>query len=351
MTLDDDDLKIVPERDNLSSEKRPKATKAKSSYSMASIALWFLVLLLMVAAGGLFSQNLQLNSTLTSYQTKLDKQSKLIAEQQGSLSAMDGRIQSLESQLVATGRDLSQSGSSLEKRIEEAGSSLEKRIKASEHEIRKLWDLSNKRNKVDIAANSQQLKAATGDIAGLKKSLSEQQQGLAVQKEQLAEQFAALEKSAKALGTQQKALGEKQDQLVSAQQTLTQAQTKQEQQLKGLVSAGQSLSSKDEAQKKIIADLSVKLKQLEQHSAQLKQHSNKLKLIDAQSKQLAALEKTLAQLDGMDQTETKILLEEHSERLDAVDASRRQFISSVTKLTTDVNQLQLELGKLKTSGQ
>ena len=351
MSLDDDDLKIVPERDNISSEKRPKASKGKSSHSMANIALWFCVCLLVVAAGGLFTQNQQLNTALQGYQSKLETQSKLMTAQQANLSVMDERIQSLESQLAATGRDLSQSGSSLEKRIEEAGSSLEKRINASEHEIRKLWDLSNKRNKADIAENSQQLKVAIDDIASLKKSLIEQQQGFAKQKQQLSEQLAVLEKSDKALEALQKSLQSGQAQLVSDQKELTQMQAKQQLQLEQVASEGKSLSNIDEAQKKVIADLGGKLKQLEQHSAQLKQQGEKLKQVDALNNQLVGLEKKLAQLGNMDQTEMRILLEEHNERLDAVDASRRQFISSVTRLTTDVNQLRLELGQLKAASQ
>ena len=55
----------------------------------------------------------------------------------------------------------------------------------------------------------------------------------------------------------------------------------------------------------------------------------------------------MIKLDNHDQTEVKIRLDEYAERLDAIDAARRQLTTNITRLNTDVNRIQLTLKSMK----
>ncbi len=254
-----DNMKIVPERDD------PAPIRSGSSGRSGGNGLvWFAVALLIAGVVAVYFQNNQLAGKLE--------------QQQASLNQAAQRIQLLEDELTATGRDLSKSGSTLEKRLE-----------ASEHEIRKLWDLSNKRNKVDIASNEAALKQLAKDIKALEANQKEQQSALT-------DEMATRENMDKALQTEQQVFSQR------------------------LTTASSDLAKLAEKQAQLSADLA----------------DVKKKLAKIDSKAIQNIEKTLSVYD---------------ERLDAIDASRRQLTSNVTRLNTDVNNLQLEVNALIKAGQ
>lgn len=254
-----ENMKIVPERDD------PAPIRSGSSGSSGGNGLiWFAVVLLIAGIGAVYFQNTQLAAR--------------VEQQQASLTQATQRIQLLEDELTATGRDLSKSGNTLEKRLE-----------ASELEIRKLWDLSNKRNKVDIANNEETLKKLAKEIKALEDTQKEQQLALT-------DEMATRENMDKALQTEQQVFN----------QRLTTASTE--------------------------------LNKLNQKQAQL-------------SADLAEVKKKLANIDSKAIQSVEEKLSVYDERLDAVDASRRQLTSNVTRLNTDVNNLQLEVNALIKAGQ
>ncbi len=306
MTLDDDELKIVPERDAVSTVRR-------SSNGSGGALLWVAVGMLVVALGALYYQNNQLNDLL-------EKQGRQFSQQKSNFDQAESRILALENKLAATGRDLESKLTATGRNLSQSGSSLEKRISESEHEIRKLWDLSNKRNKVDIASQGKLISALTAKLDNAEKKLAQEQARIG-----------------KTLAKQQTVVKEE---LASITQSIT---AQQEQQ-------SQMLASHEEAVEQVSA-LNLQNQALEDQAAALKDDiaaiRSKFKGLDEQKKSLADLEKKFSQLDIQSQTDVKVLLDEHAERLDAIDASRRQLTSSVTRLTTDVNQLQLNVNKLK----
>ena len=261
-----DNMKIIPERDE------PAPIRSGSSGVFAGNSLiWFAVAGLIAGIAAVYFQNTQLAAK--------------VELQQASLSQSAQRIQLLEDELVATGRDLSKSGNTLEKRLE-----------VSEHEIRKLWDLSNKRNKVDIAKNEATLKQLTKEIKALGASQKEQQLTMT-------DERATRENIDKALAAEQQAFHQR------------------------LTAAASDVSS-----------MGIDLKVLSETQAQL-------------SADLAEAKKDLAKIDSTAIQNIENTVSVYDERLDAIDASRRQLTSNVTRLNTDVNRLQLEVNALIKSDQ
>ncbi len=254
-----DNMKIVPERDD------PAPIRSGGSGSSGGNSmLWFAVVLLIAGIGAVYFQNTQLANTLE--------------QQQASLNQASQRIQLLEDELTATGRDLSKSGNTLEKRLED-----------SEHEIRKLWDLSNKRNKTDIAQNEATLKKLAKELNALEATQKDQQAALT-------DEMVTRENMDKALQTEQQVFNQR------------------------LMEASSELVTLSQKQSRLSAELA----------------DVKKKLANIDSKAIQNVEEKLTVYD---------------ERLDAVDASRRQLTSNVTRLNTDVNNLQLEVNALIKAGQ
>ncbi|WP_417598608.1 hypothetical protein [Oceanospirillum sp.] len=277
-----DNMKITAQRDEPAPARpgKPGGTGRSSKGGTgrsSKYVLWLVVALLVVAIGLALYQNTQLSGALK--------------QQQASLEQATHRIQLLEDELVATGRDLSQSGSTLKKRLQD-----------SEHEIRKLWDLSNKRNKVDIAQNKKTLDT----LAKALKDLEAAQKG---QLAALADEKAVRENKDKALQTEQQVFNGRlmaiSSDLAEARDSLETLQEKQSRQAAGL-----------DDLKSGLADIKSSLGDLKQEQAGL---------------------------DSEAMLNVKETLNVYGERLDAIDASRRQLTSNVTRLNTDVNRLQLEM--------
>lgn len=142
--LDSDEISRGPKSSTKSSAKRkgkvttPKAASAKKG---GSGALWFVTLLLLSGLGGtsyfFYMQNQMLNTELESAKA---------------------RLSSLEQRLSVTDEGITQSGAVMQVKLKELDS-----------EVRKLWDVANKRNKAWIKENQVALGSSKSSISKLKK--------------------------------------------------------------------------------------------------------------------------------------------------------------------------------------
>ncbi|WP_028305199.1 hypothetical protein [Oceanospirillum maris] len=318
MPPDSHNMKIVPERDDddlmpvgrmpvgnvpegRSSEggKPPRVASKRAGTSGSLGLLWVAIVLLLAGLAAVFYQNTQLIGKL--------------AEQQSNLNKAGERIQLLESELTATGLDLSQSGSTLEKRIE-----------ISELEIRKLWDLSNKRNRPDIAQNATTLKTLSQKLSALEADLKGQQVALK-------DEIVARDNQDKALKTEQATYSQRftvlNTDLGSLKTSLNELKTGFSGQKTELNALQTKLSAAN-------LSMNANIGELDRNQAQLKTQ------IEAFGRQLAKKD------EGLEYQNIEQTLQDYDERLDAIDASRRQLTSHVTRLNTEVNNLQLEVNTL-----
>lgn len=165
---------IAVSRDEIASRSRPtgpanrRPSSSSTEGSKQPWLLWALLVICLIAVGYLFVQNQKL-------QTQADRQLAAIAKLQSMLSNTD-----------------EQANLSLE--------ALKILVKEQEHEIRKLWDLSNKRNKVDIAKQKERMddqsKLITrhsGKISQMDKALDAQAKSVKTASEQVANMEKTLE--------------------------------------------------------------------------------------------------------------------------------------------------------------
>lgn len=280
MAYDNDELKIIPERDSL-------APSRSTSNSSGNGVLWGAVAILVAGVGGLYFQNTQLSQALS--------------KQEGQVSQALNRIQVLEQELTATGRDLSKSGATLENRIQ-----------GNETEIRKLWDLSNKRNRRDIDDNSTAIAALKAQLSKIPSELSNLQQVLK-------DESTTRTLITQALKTEQELLS---TQIANQQIALTEQANAQ--QLALTQHAETDVSAREELKALLESKLTVLQQEYDELTAQMK-----------------ALEEPQDSLGEVNKT-----IQEHKLRLDSIDASRRQLTTNVTRLNTDVSNLQLEVNAL-----
>ncbi|MBB1489453.1 hypothetical protein [Oceanospirillum sediminis] len=313
MSTDHDNLKIIPERDEMVPVRKPVQAHSNGP-------LWGAVALLFAGIAGLGYQNMALTKQLHAQNDVIAKQvseqltpvsEKLIAQAQlleQSREKTEGRLAALENTLAATGKDLSASGSALEKRV-----------KDSEHEIRKLWDLSNKRNKADIAQQKKEFAELAGTLTQLEKDLED---GF----EKTEQSLTQLKVDSQSYKSKMNSLA---SQLADADINISEVKSVQADYQKDAKSLREQLSGLDERLDLLKGALSVIQKEQ--------------KGLTGQKQQLSKLEQQMIKLDNHDQTEVKIRLDEYAERLDAIDAARRQLTTHITRLNTDVNRIQLTL--------
>lgn len=133
---------IVKRRKNVLEEKVPSATDSRTP-------IWLVIIVFAIAGSSafLYWQNFQLS-------IKLDNASQ-------ELSLSNARISALEGQLSATGENLVVNESNIKAQFSNHMS-----------EIRKLWDVTNKRNKVWIQDNQAAVKQLKNDTSVLQKEVS-----------------------------------------------------------------------------------------------------------------------------------------------------------------------------------
>lgn len=90
----------------------------------------------------------------------------LQAQLDNRLTESSQKLGNLESQLSATDETLNQSSGKLQDIVAGHGKALEK----NGDELRKLWDLANKRNRADIAEQGKKIKSLSTSVTGVKKA-------------------------------------------------------------------------------------------------------------------------------------------------------------------------------------
>ena len=140
---DDSDIEIgnlAVDHEDVRERRRFPTQPAAAPASGGSKGLVILLLVLVIALGGACGWLWQ----------EMQKMNQQLTQTANSLQSTRDQIQSL--------------GVELKDNVSETGDSLSKEVKTNQHEIRKLWDLANKRNKKDIAYH-------TSQIAALKKQV------------------------------------------------------------------------------------------------------------------------------------------------------------------------------------
>jgi len=138
---------IKPAQDEVTSyrrsqERRPDAPQ-QSSFN-GTLVFVIVVLAVMMGLGGF---------TLYEVQQKLDQTTLLLARSKA-------QITELEQRLATTDQDFAKSGNVVDKRLSD-----------SEFEIRKLWDVANKRNRDWIKANEAAITKLDGQLDGIVKRM------------------------------------------------------------------------------------------------------------------------------------------------------------------------------------
>lgn len=147
---------------------------------------------------------------------------------------LDNRISQSSQKLGDLQSRLSQSGQSsdqLKKAVDSAQKAVDansKKLDQEDDQIRKLWDVSNKRNKDDIADNQKAVKDLRGDLAALKRSADRNGDAITKARNEVADlknQLGGAVKSMKDTTSQQGTqLNQMQTQLDAAIDTLNQLQ-------------------------------------------------------------------------------------------------------------------------------
>ncbi len=179
------DLSMKPTRDELAQRQTsrgkpskggaPASPKSKPPQNSggSSAGLWSLVIVMLVfgSAGGWF-----LWDKTSKLQARLDQSAESVKTAERLLSTLQDTLQNRDATLSKSGDQMSAD------------------IKTLNSEVRKLWDLSNKRNKKDIAAMKTQvsklqsdLKGSRGTVSGMSKELKATSNSVASLKKQLKE--------------------------------------------------------------------------------------------------------------------------------------------------------------------
>src|SRR5699024_6038967 len=140
----------------------PKATAPVAASGSSNKGLWFLVLVLLLLVAGLAAAGWGFYQQFTEVKSQLDHE----------LSQSDERLGSLATELSSTGENVSSNISALQKAADTLAANhkaLEGEQKKQMDEIRKLWDVSNKRNKAQIDANEKEIKALKDALTAQKK--------------------------------------------------------------------------------------------------------------------------------------------------------------------------------------
>lgn len=211
---------------------------------------------------------------------------QLLAE----LESARARIVVLEGEVTETGASLT-----------EAGSETEKQINFLDREIRKLWDVANKRNKEWIRENQVANEAVRKDLADADRKIAAVSADLGKLRDRSGSEADAVKK------------------------------------LRADVAA---LRKEWEAEQSRGGDRELALQtRIDQFSAQLSRVSGGLRGIEARVAELARLDAEMASLrEG---------LAENDRAVGSIDAFRRQTVGSITSLQSAVNQLQKEMEEMR----
>lgn len=225
--------------------KPPKSPKTPAPASHGGGGGWMiacLVLVVLIAVMGVWFQK-----QMTVLQTQMDER----------ISESSQELGNLQSRLSATDESLNQSSDKLLDTVRTQG----KKLEENNTEIRKLWDLSNKRNRADIDEQSKKLTALSATLNEVKKAqagVDGKLQGInkdtAALKKQVDSAVSAVNKSSEQwqtrisqMQTQVDVLAENINQLESQQQSLKNGLAKVEKGQAGLAALKDRLDETEAA--------------------------------------------------------------------------------------------------------
>ncbi len=219
------------------------------------------------------------------------------AAQKATTQRLEAMLDTMRADLAQLSGEVNQTGASLS----ETGSQTGQKLRFLESEIRKLWVVSNERNKAEIQAHSEELKKLSGAQKASDKQLSTALNSV----RKFEEELAAASKSGAAASKQATALQEEFN-------TLRQALKKDR-------------SAAEERQ------LTLQTR-IDQVAAQARTLNEKLR----------TLEEATARLDSAAAT-----IETNRQAIRSIDAFRKQTNQAVTSLQSAVNDLQKDLEEMK----
>jgi chromosome segregation ATPase len=241
------DLSMKPTRDELAQRQTSRSKPAKGgapqaprskppvrvSNASSQAGLWsvLIVLLVCTAGGGWY-----LWDKVERLQSNLTQSTQALATAEQALSGLQKKLQNRDNTLSKSGDQMLSD------------------IKLLETEVRKLWDLSNKRNKVDIAQQGEQIKKLLADLKANSGTVS----GMSKQVTVTAEQVATVKKQFKELQESNSTLVKSMD-----------SQKKELAQLKSLVGSAGDFDDR-------ITSLEVAIKAIDAHRSQVNGRLEKL---------------------------------------------------------------------------
>ncbi|ODC03643.1 hypothetical protein BFW38_08890 [Terasakiispira papahanaumokuakeensis] len=223
---------------------------------------------------------------------------------QNGLLTLGDRVEELELQLSATGKDLSSAGEGFRERLDTVDS-----------EIRKLWDLSNKRNRPNIESLQGKVERLDTAQEGLSGRLEKQTAQLQQMDGRIDQMVSTLRDEVNA---QAQRVTRLQDQLAPLQDHLDQLNTR--------ITV---LPGRLDDQKKQLDSLRNTLASMDQRLTELAVASS------TQADQLSSLS-----ADGLAQMQQDV--KTHQEQLRSLEASRRQLTRRVTQLMDQLRQMQTD---------
>ena len=253
------------------SQGQQQTPSSRQPAKTSSGAGWFASLLILALIG---------SCGWLAYQL-LGLQAQLV-ETNNSLQLARTRIDVLGQQLFTTGSNVNETGNTIEKKFSELDS-----------EIRKLWDVSNKRNKSMIADNADVIAKLDRNIASIESALQ----------------------------TTQKESQKIQSQVAS----LGVGQGKLDKKLLQVANEYNQYKAEKSSTKTTLNDLSEQLLLVRGELEQMQMRLNQL------PKNLASR------------------FAESEEAIKAIDSARRQLVSSVTQLQSRINQMQLSIEQSKSA--
>ncbi len=300
----------------------PAMPKKETAIRLSRSAQWALVLafLLVVSLVGMgyWQVNAQQN-TIKTLEGQLTEANSYISQSKLIIARLQGQINQTDATMAQSGNEMA------------------RELKFLDEEMRKLWDVSNKRNKQWIQENQKSLKKVAVDIdamkatadeilqklVGLQKGFESVEAASKLHTDKLAAQSASISDQGRLLSTQQTSL-------TALQQSVNVQQDKVAADLKNLSEEAGKLSV---AQKTLAKQLGDAVKNLQTK-------------LDVQS---ASIEKSVAQASSTPKIDSAV-----SERLNNVEASmngldkvRVQLVQRIVQMEDRINELQLKVSAMQ----
>ncbi|MEJ2041919.1 MAG: hypothetical protein P8X74_12310 [Reinekea sp.] len=267
MVPDRDDIRSrSPSKTQTTTERKPAASAPAEKQGGHNWVLLVLVILSGVAIGYLSLQQYSMTQLQKSYEERLD--------------LADQRIVGLERSLTETDESVSMNGTAINAQFK----AIKSETDAQMSEIRKLWDVTNKRNRTWIEENQAALKTQT--------------QNLDTALANLAKVIDTQKKDASVIGTLNSTLNDNKVQVTELQAALTDLKSKMnsvEQSVQGLLSSGleEQLLTLTLNQENMLAEQNKVAVAASDNTGQIDSILNQLKALDANrletSRRLSAL--------------------------------------------------------------